>query len=186
MLKSVSKGQWIVATIISGILAFKRILVVVYVLTNPMPAKFWVTFTRADWITEDPHTVIVERIWFRQVKYIEFDCVTLERICNSEEVPLGVTICVDIILKYEVILLITNFHCSKQIPSLEPRLKNESFVIRSLRHIVGRRRETCFTNFLWLCRLKPIEVFRFTLDVMISDQLLNINQISCDLSHRLR
>ena len=89
-----------------------------------MPTKFFIALTRTYRVTEDPHPVIVQRVRFRQVKYIEFDCEALECVSNAEEIPLSVTICVDIVLKHEVVLLITDFHCSKQIPSLESRLEN--------------------------------------------------------------
>ena len=60
-------------------------------------------------IVEDFHSVVVKRIWFRKINDIELHFGILSGIANSEEKPLGMTVCVDIVLKNEIILIVRNF-----------------------------------------------------------------------------
>ena len=150
MLECMCEGQRVIAAIEARIFTFKRILIVVNIFSNSMPAKILASLSWANRIAQDPHSVIVQRVWLRQVENIEFDSQTFEGVSYSKEVPLSMSIRVDVVLQNEIILIVANFHCCKQISSLKSRLKDESFIIRRLRHIVWWRWKARLTDFGWL------------------------------------
>ena len=98
ILKSVIEAERIVCLHESTNGSFEFVLVVIYVCTDSVPAEtfFLLGFGGK---TEHLHAVIIKRIWLGQIDKIELDFLPLTSVSNSEEKPLGMAICVDIVAK---------------------------------------------------------------------------------------
>lgn len=70
------------------------------------------------------HAFVVQTIRLGKVQNIELHFQSSPRVRAPEEIPLSVTIRVDIVLKHKVVLIVTHFHRCKQISSLEPTFEN--------------------------------------------------------------
>lgn len=108
---------------------------------------------------------------------------TLPRVTDPKEIPLGVPIRVDVILEHQIVFIIRELHCDQQITRLEPRLEQKSRIRLRLRNIVLARGSSCVLN-LAFC-LQPSEVFIFALDIMLLHKFLYVDQIGRNLAHRL-
>jgi len=75
----------------------KSILMIVNCLTHSVPSHVLTLFP---FITETQHfhSVVVQRIWFGHINHIEFDFLPCSSISNSEEIPLCMAVCINIVL----------------------------------------------------------------------------------------
>ena len=97
MLEGMLEREGVVKALESKIVPFEVVYWIVDVFTDTMPAhSLW--FLDFGWKAENLHSVVVEWIWFHQINHIEFDFNAFRRISHSKEVPLGVTVCVYVIL----------------------------------------------------------------------------------------
>ena len=99
------------------------------------------------------------------------------RVCNFKEIPLGVSVSIDIVLKEHIILIIRNFDSSKEVATLEPGLELQSLIVITGGVIIGERSRRRI-----LMTLDDAACFHLynvvALDVVVLDQLLNVYQIS--------
>jgi hypothetical protein len=94
------------------IVSLEIVLVIFDVLSNPMPSDPLSVLDRIG-IVEDFHSIVIERVRFCKINDIKLHFSVLSGITNSEEKPLGMTVCIDIILKHEIIFIVRNFDCSQ-------------------------------------------------------------------------
>jgi hypothetical protein len=90
-------------------------------------------------VAEDFHTIVVEGVGLGQVDDVEPDFHSFGRVAYSVEEPLGVAIGVNVILKNEIVLVVSLFDDSQEVSRLEARLEQESAVFRTLEfiHLLG-------------------------------------------------
>lgn len=79
-------------------ISLEVILVVVDVLTNTVPSDILFVLDLIGEV-QNLHTVVVKRIWFCQIYNIEPDLLILAVARNPEEKPLGMPICIYVILQ---------------------------------------------------------------------------------------
>ena len=89
---------------------------------------------------------------------------------------------VNIILKNQIILLIANFQCCKQISRLKSGLENQSRISLRLKHIVLTR--GYLDSFDRALGLDLGKVFIFTVDIVVLNELFYVYQIGCYWSTR--
>ena len=104
LLKSVRESQSVIASAETVTLTFETVLMVANVLADTMPGELFGAVSGYLGEAEHAHAVVVERVGLGKVKDVELYLVILASISHSEEEPLSVAVCVDIILKDQVIL----------------------------------------------------------------------------------
>lgn len=105
--KCVSECQSVVSFVlksVSGSLVFDVILIVANVRTNSMPASV-VLFGELLAVRENTHALVVETIRFRQIDYVEPYFVAFLSVTDTEEIPLRMTVSVDVVLKDQIIFV---------------------------------------------------------------------------------
>ena len=95
--KSIVPGQSIVRLIVTTALTIS-ILIVLYVLSPPVPAKIFLLRLTLR-INDNFHAHFVQIVHFVVIEYIESHFMVFEGIWDFEEKPLGVAICIDVILQ---------------------------------------------------------------------------------------
>ena len=104
------------------------ILIIFNILSISMPT--YIPFlTLSLWVYDDLHTHSIKIIHLIVIENVESTSMTLESIWYFEEKPLTVAICVDIVLEKEVIFIVTNLRCHRQVATLKARLKDKSPII---------------------------------------------------------
>jgi hypothetical protein len=104
-LKGVSERECVVVSGEPNVLLLVVVLEVGDICPKTMPAAILFLFgSRRK--GQDPHSIIVQRVTFGEVENVELDCVALADVGYFEEVPLRVSICVDIILQEHIVLII--------------------------------------------------------------------------------
>ena len=112
MFKSMNKSKCVEILLISSYhFSFEIIFVIIYLLTDSMPSDILFLFLLLR-ETQYLHTIVVKRIRFGQVYYIESIFLPFFKIMNSVEKPLGMTICINIILQNQIIFEFCDFHSS--------------------------------------------------------------------------
>ena len=108
-------------------------------------------------------------------------------VANSEEEPLCVTVSIDVVLKHQVILIVTDFHSAKQIASFEARFEDKRLVVRAIGYVKRSRRQLrlLFHGVLAACGFQLHEFLALALNVVVFDEFLNVDQVSGNLAHRL-
>ena len=98
VLESVSESECVVSSEESTLIPLISIRMIVDRLSNPMPPDTLFIF---HFIAEfkNFHSVIIKGIRLSKIQKIEFYFLSFEGIAASKEVPLGVAICVDVVLK---------------------------------------------------------------------------------------
>jgi hypothetical protein len=76
ILKSVSEGKCEVGSEESTLVPFIGVRVIIDTLSNPMPSNSFIFFNFIA-KTQDFHSVIIKRVWFRKVQHVEFHFLTL-------------------------------------------------------------------------------------------------------------
>ena len=133
--KSMREGQSIIASAESITFSFKSILIITDVFADSMPAELLGSISWHLGETQHAHTFVIEWVRLGEIEDVELDSKILLRITNSEEEPLSVPICVNIILENQVVFVITHFHSSKQIACLKSWLEDQGFVLLALNPI---------------------------------------------------
>lgn len=93
----------------------EAILMVIDVLTNTVPSHTLNVFDFCG-VAQYLHSVVVERVGLGQIDNIEPHLHPLLRVPDAKKEPLSVTVRVNVILKDEVILIISLFHHSQKVP----------------------------------------------------------------------
>lgn len=73
---------------------------------------------------EHTHALVIQRVRLGQVQNVELNFKFVTSVAHAEEEPLCVSISVDIILKNEIIFVVTNFHRRKQVSCFESGFKD--------------------------------------------------------------
>ena len=89
------------------------------IFADAMPAQLVRAITRQLRKTKHSHALVVKRIWLGQVKNVEFDAEACACVADTEEEPLSVTVCVYVVLQYQVILIVADFHRAQEVACLE-------------------------------------------------------------------
>ena len=97
-LKLMRKGKGVVIPSHPQVLSLVSILVITYLWPNSVPSNVSL-FLRLLGESQDLHSVVIKRVRLGQIQNVEFDFQVFASIGHSEEVPLGVSIGVDIILE---------------------------------------------------------------------------------------
>ena len=92
---------------------------------------------------------------------------------------------VDVVLEHQVVFFVAHLHRGQEVAGLESRLEDESLVVLARGEVVRRWRDAGLAH-LRLRRLHLLEVLRLTVDVVVPDQFLDVDQVGGDLPHRLR
>lgn len=121
------------------------------------------------------HSIIIKWISFCKVQYIEFDFITFSSIAYSKEKPLCMSICIDVILKYQIIFEISNFYYCEKIAWFKSRLKYQCFIIIAFKLIKLIRLK--LHAFLHLPSTHTLKISFFTINIMLLNQFFNINKI---------
>ena len=99
------KREGVVVSVETNVFLLVTVLKVGDVCPQTVPATILLLFgSRRK--SQDPHSIIVERVTFGEVEDVELDCVALANVCYFEEVPLSVPVSVDIILQEHIILVV--------------------------------------------------------------------------------
>ena len=72
---------------------------------------------------------------FIEVEYIEATFMALESVGNLKEEPLGVTVCIDIVLKEEIVLVVGDLADERQVSALKAGLEHQGFIVFIFRNI---------------------------------------------------
>jgi hypothetical protein len=104
-LKGVSKREGVVVSGEPNVLLLVVVLKVGDVCPQSVPAAILLLFGSSR-KGQDSHSIIVERVTFGEVENVELDCVALADVGYFEEVPLGVPVCVDIILQEHIVFVV--------------------------------------------------------------------------------
>ena len=99
----------------------------------PSDAIFFCLLGRVD---EGLHTLVIVRIRFHQVDYVEAIDLIFPRVRYSEIVPLGVAIRPVIILQEEIVLKVVHFDGFPEISALESTFKYECLISGVLELII--------------------------------------------------
>lgn len=124
---------------------------------------------------EGLHAVVVQGVWLGKVEHIELDPSSALRVADTEEVPLRMTVSVDVILQDEVVFVLADLDRGQQVPRLEARFKYERRVLRARKLVELRRR--VLDGLLHMTGAHRFEVALFSLEVMFLDQFFNIDQV---------
>ena len=97
------------------------------------------------------------------------------------------SVSIDIILEYEIVLIVRHLHCTEKISCFEARFEYKCLIIWTVWHIKRSRRQLCLLLVVVLatCSLKFVEIFAFTLYIVILYKFFNIDQVSGNLAHWL-
>ena len=133
--------------------------------------------------SEHTHALVVETVWLCEVDDVEADLLVLLGVGYPKEVPLRVTVGVDIILKDQVVLVERQLYCDHQIARFKPRLKNERRVIRRFGDVILTRRHDHVADFS-LC-FQFGKIFVVTFYVVLLHQLFDVDEVGRDLPHWL-
>jgi len=109
--KRVSEWETVVAFYIPELtkISFEVVLIVTDVGASAVPAYvFILPVVNAE--AQHSHTEIVKTIWFCEIQNIEFHLHIFACIPDFEEVPLRVTVSVDIVLQNKVVLIFAHLH----------------------------------------------------------------------------
>lgn len=123
-LKSIFKTQSVIEILFEIFLHFFSILIhkILYFFSCSLPTNFiFKTFL----LRENTyfHTCLVKRIWLWKINDVELDSVVFLCVLDSEEKPLSMSFCVQIILKNQVVLIIRYFSSDIQVTTLKSRFK---------------------------------------------------------------
>lgn len=114
--KSMSKRKTEVPSHVSLLSRFSlKIVLVVHDLSASSVPAYVLILALVRAVAEDSHSEIVKTVWFSQIQNIELDLHAFPSVINFEEVPLGVTVSVYIILQNQVILVFADLHGTEQI-----------------------------------------------------------------------
>ena len=92
-------------------LVLDMVLVVLNVGANPVPTNVFLLRV-ARGVGQDPHPLIIQTVRLGEVNDIKSYFVALFCVADSEEVPLGVPICVNIVLEDQVVLVLADLDCN--------------------------------------------------------------------------
>ena len=93
----------------SNIFLFVIILEIWYICAYSMPSQVFL-FLTSDRESKNSHSIIIEGITLWKIVNIEFDLFMRSCIPYPEEVPLSMSICVNVILQEHFILIIWDFY----------------------------------------------------------------------------
>lgn len=174
MLESVGESEGEVGSEESALISLISISMIIDSFSDPMPSNtlLFLYFVAK---TKDFHSIIVQGVRFGQVQDVEFYFLTLCCIGASEEIPLGVSIGVYVVLKHQVVLIFGYFDCGKQIARLKARLKDKGFIVWT-RGLVELLRWH-LNQLSHLSRAHLLEVTFFAIDVVIFDQLFYVDKV---------
>ena len=171
VLKSVRERKSEVGSEESTLVPFIGIRMIINISSNPMPPNTFI-FLYFIWKTQDFHSVIIQRVWFRKIQKVEFNFLALGGIWAPEKVPLGITIRVYVILQDQVIFILWDFDGWEQVAGLKPGLENQGLVLRAsgLVELLGRN--------LLLAHLARSHAFKISflpVNIIVFNQFLNID-----------
>lgn len=92
------------------------------------------------WIYDNLHAHLIQIIYLALVENLELDPHLRTRVRHLEEKPLRIPTSINIVLQQKIILVIWNLRCHRQIPTLKPRLKDQSFVLRGAGRVERQQR----------------------------------------------
>ena len=97
ILEGMSKSESIVVACKTHVLFFIVVLKVRDISANTMPTKV-LFFLSSNWKREDPHAVIIKWITLRKIIDVEFNLIMLVSVTHPKEVPLSMSVGVNIVL----------------------------------------------------------------------------------------
>lgn len=73
------------------------VLIIIDIRCYSVPADI---FLLLDMVTKTKHfhSIVIKGFWFGKIEHVELDALAFSCVSDSEEIPLGVAICVDVIL----------------------------------------------------------------------------------------
>lgn len=71
-------------------------------------------------VTKYFHSVVVKRVVFRQIDDVKSYLMICLFVSYSKEVPLCVTICIYVVLQYQIVFVAADLHGSKQVSRFKP------------------------------------------------------------------
>lgn len=74
-------------------------------------------------MNQNLHALTEQWFWLVQIQNVELDHFIFGRVAYSEVKPLIMTVCVDVILKHQIIFIIADFDSQIQISTFKPRFK---------------------------------------------------------------
>ena len=109
--KCMSEWKTVVPSHVSELagFSFEVVLLVNYISASSVPA-YVLILPLICAVAEDSHTEIVKTIWLSQIQNIELDLHSFTCVLNFEEIPLGVTVSVYVILQNKVVLIFAHLH----------------------------------------------------------------------------
>ena len=100
VLKLMGPGQRVVGAAESVALSLKVVQMVTDIGAHSVPRELLGAVARVLRERKDAHALVVERVGFGEVEDVEFDGVTAACVAYSEEEPLRVAVCVDVVLQH--------------------------------------------------------------------------------------
>lgn len=74
-------------------------------------------------VAEHTHALVVQTVRLGQVDNVKAHFLAFASVADSKEVPLGVAVGINIVLKHEVVFVLAHLDCNQQISGLKARLK---------------------------------------------------------------
>lgn len=150
------------------------IFIIINLFSNSMPPDVLFLFLFLG-EAQNLHTIIIKRIRFCEINYIESNFLTFLEVGNSIEEPLSMSIGINIILQNQVIFILSNLHCCKQITRFKATFKKKRFIFWTLQFIKLFRSVFTFDSH-FVC-FHTFEITFFSFDIMFFDKLLDIDEI---------
>lgn len=122
------ESQRVVTTRKPIALALEAVLMIANIAADAVPTELLWPISRVLGEAEYAHSLVVERVWLGQVQDVEFDRVPIAGVADSEEEPLRMTVCIDVVLEHQVVLVVADFHRCEQVSSFESRFKNQCLI----------------------------------------------------------
>lgn len=114
-LKGVRKCQRVILLVretVSVDLVADMILVVTNLAADAVPAQV-ILLGQVLTVGEYPHPLVIETIRLSEINNIEPNFVALSRVTDSEEVPLGVPIRINVILEHQIVFIVRDLHSNE-------------------------------------------------------------------------